>query len=179
MPRGLPAEGVMDRLRLGRDRDEGAAAVEFAFVVPILLFLVFGIIEYGLWFSDSLSTRQGVREAARQGVVANFGETCGDLTGASGDANSLKLMCTTQDRIGGITGDPAVKVMAPEGWARGKPLVVCSQMKVGIGTGIIPLPNDRIVRSQVEMSIEKTDPRVTFTGGSEAPPAGANWDWCG
>ena len=36
--------------------------------------LVFGIIDYGLWFSDSLSTRQGVREAARQGVVANFGE---------------------------------------------------------------------------------------------------------
>jgi hypothetical protein len=52
-------------------------------------------------------------------------------------------------------------------------------MKVGIGTGIIPLPNDRIVRSQVEMSIEKTDPVVAFTGGSETAPTGANWDWCG
>ena len=66
----------MKRLRRtiqGR-RDDGATAVEFALVVPILLLLVFGIIEYGLWFSDSLSTRQGVREAARQGVVANFGD---------------------------------------------------------------------------------------------------------
>ena len=52
----------------------------------------------------------------------------------------LALMCTAQDRIGGITGDPAVKVIAPEGWVRGNPLVVCSQLKVGIGTGIIPLP---------------------------------------
>src|SRR3954451_1185452 len=131
--------------------DGGAAAVEFALIVPLLLLLVFGIIDYGLWFSDSLSTRQGVREAARQGVVANFGETssCG-LIGATGDANSLKLMCTAQDRIGGITGDPAVMVKAPEGWLRGAPLIVCSQLKVGIGTGIIPLPNDRIVRSEVE-----------------------------
>jgi hypothetical protein len=170
----------MNRLRATRQgRDSGASAVEFALVAPILLLLVFGIIEYGLWFSDSLATRQGVREAARQGVVANFGEPCGDLTGASGDPNSIALMCTAQDRIGGITGDPAVKVMAPEGWARSAPLIVCSQLKVGIGTGIIPLPNDRIIRSQVEMSIEKTDPGVTFTGGEESAPAGADWSWCG
>ena len=64
----------MKRLRRaaqGRS-DGGATAVEFALVAPILLLLVFGIIEYGLWFSDSLATRQGVREAARQGVVAQL-----------------------------------------------------------------------------------------------------------
>jgi hypothetical protein len=172
----------MKRLRRasqGRS-DSGATAVEFALVAPILLLLVFGIIEYGLWFSDSLSTRQGVREAARQGVVANFGESssCG-LTGASGDANSLALMCTAQDRIGGITGDPAVMVAAPQGWARGNPIVVCSQLKVGVGTGIIPLPNDRIIRTEVEMAIENATPGTSFSGGSETPPAGSNWSWCG
>lgn len=171
----------MNRLRAAHrgERDRGATAVEFALVAPILLLLVFGIIEYGLWFSDSLATRQGVREAARQGVVANFGDGSCDLNGASGDANSLALMCTAQDRIGGITGDPAVKVMAPEGWVRGKPLTVCSQLQVGIGTGIIPLPNDRIVRSEVTMSIEKTDPVVAFSGGEESAPDGADWSWCG
>ncbi len=171
----------MDRYRklLARKREEGATAVEFALVAPLLILLVFGIIEYGLWFSDSLSTRQGVREAARQGVVANFGSsTSCDLTGASGDENSLKLMCTAQDRIGGITGDPAVMVDAPEGWTRGAPLIVCSQIEAGIGSGIIPLPNDRIIQSRVEMSIEKTDPLVDFTGGAETAPAGSSWDWC-
>jgi hypothetical protein len=172
----------MKRLRRsarGR-RDDGATAVEFALVAPVLLLLVFGIIEYGLWFSDSLSTRQGVREAARQGVVAEFGDTtsCGLNTSAS-DPNTLKLMCTAQNRISGITGDPAVKVMAPEGWFRGKPLVVCSQLKVGVGTGIIPLPNDRIIRSEVEMAIENASPAPTFSGGEEAAPAGADWAWCG
>lgn len=160
--------------------DGGATAVEFALVAPILLLLVFGIIEYGLWFSDSLATRQGVREAARQGVVANFGESssCG-LIGASGDANAQALMCTAQERIGGITGDPAVMVAVPEGWARGNPLVVCSQLKVGVGTGIIPLPNDRIIRSQVEMAIENAAPGTTMSTGFETPPAGADWSWCG
>lgn len=161
-------------------RDDGATAVEFALVTPVLLLLVFGIIEYGLWFSDSLSTRQGVREAARQGVVASFGDTteCGLVTAAS-DPNTKKLMCTAQDRISGITGDPAVKVMAPEGWLRGKPLIVCSQLKVGLGTGIIPLPNDRIIRSEVQMSIENATPAPTFVGGEETAPTGANWTWCG
>ena len=161
-----------------RRRDHGATAVEFALVAPILLLLVFGIIQYGLWFTDSVSSRQGVREAARQGVVANFGTTtdCG-LTGATGDDDSRALMCTAQDRIGGITGDPAVRVMAPGGWERGQPLIVCSQMHVGVA-GIVPLPNDSIVQSRVEMSIEKTDPVVSFSGGSESAPAGANWDWC-
>jgi hypothetical protein len=172
----------MKRLRRtiqGR-RDDGATAVEFALVAPVLLLLVFGIIEYGLWFSDSLNTRQGVREAARQGVVQSFGDTtsCG-LIGATGDDNSKKLMCTAQNRISGITGDPAVKVMAPEGWFRGKPLIVCSQLKVGIGTGIIPLPNDRIIRSEVQMSIENATPAPPFTGGQETAPAGADWMWCG
>ena len=181
---GAPAwRGVMRRLRHGAQDagDRGATAVEFALIAPLLVLLVIGIIEYGLWFSDSLSVRQGVREAARQGVVANFGDTtsCG-LTGAStSDPNSLALMCTAQDRIGGITGDPAVMVMAPEGWVRGKPLIVCAQFKNGVGTGIVPMPNDRFIQSQVEMSIEKTDPAETLATGFETAPSGSNWDWCG
>jgi Flp pilus assembly pilin Flp len=171
----------MKRLRrlTGARHDSGATAVEFALVAPVLLLLVFGIITYGLWFSDSLSAKQGVREAARQGVVANFGTGGCSLTSASGDANSLALMCTAQERIGGITGDPSIMVSAPEGWVRGKPLVVCSQLKAGVGSGIIPLPEDRIIRSEVEMAIEQAAPGVEFSGGSEAPPAGGDWSWCG
>ena len=172
----------MRRLRSaqGARRDRGATAVEFALVAPILILLVLGIIEYGLWFSDSLSSRQGVREAARQGVVENFGDSasCG-LTSPSGGTNEQELMCTAQDRIGGITGDPAIMVKAPEGWVRGAPLIVCSQIPVGVGTGIIPLPNDRIVRSEVEMAIELARSGTSFTAGFEPPPSGGTWDWCG
>lgn len=44
----------------------GAAAVEFALLLPILLILVFGIINYG----DMLSVRQSVSQAASEGARA-------------------------------------------------------------------------------------------------------------
>ncbi len=37
-----------------RGADQGAAAVEFALVVPILVILLFGIIDYGLYFTNAL-----------------------------------------------------------------------------------------------------------------------------
>jgi Flp pilus assembly protein TadG len=50
--------------------DRGAAAVEAAFVLPILLLVVFGIIDFG----RMLNTQISVTEAAAQGVrVASFG----------------------------------------------------------------------------------------------------------
>ena len=58
-------------MRAGRTRRErGAALVEFAIVFPLFFLLVSGIIDFGLAFSDLNSTRQGVREGARQAVVA-------------------------------------------------------------------------------------------------------------
>lgn len=47
-------------------RERGAAAVEFALVVPLLLLLVFGIISYGMM----LSFRQGLTQAASEGARA-------------------------------------------------------------------------------------------------------------
>jgi TadE-like protein len=53
-----------------RRTDRGAAAVEAAFVLPILLLVVFGIIDFG----RMLNTQISVTEAAAQGVrVASFG----------------------------------------------------------------------------------------------------------
>ncbi|TYL51631.1 hypothetical protein FXB39_07505 [Nocardioides sp. BGMRC 2183] len=46
--------------------ERGAAAVEFALILPVLLLLVFGIINFG----DMLSVRQGVSQAAAEGARA-------------------------------------------------------------------------------------------------------------
>ncbi|GAB2450121.1 hypothetical protein GCM10027062_34170 [Nocardioides hungaricus] len=51
--------------RVRRD-ERGAAAVEFALVVPLLLLILFGIISYGLM----LSLRQGLSQAAAEGARA-------------------------------------------------------------------------------------------------------------
>jgi Flp pilus assembly protein TadG len=54
-----------------RDDDSGASAVEFALVVPILLLLVFGIVNFGILFSQQITLNNGVREGARRAVVAD------------------------------------------------------------------------------------------------------------
>lgn len=56
-------------LRQGRDRERGAAAVEFALVAPLLLLLVFGIITYGYMLSFRQAISQGAAEGARAAAV--------------------------------------------------------------------------------------------------------------
>ncbi len=157
--------------------DSGAAAVEFALVVPVLLLVLFGMIDYGLFFSNSLSLKQGTREAARQGVVGNFGTTCGMTWSVAPSANLQKLGCTALDRTGAVTGSTYVKIAVPAGWAKGKPLVVCSMVKTSGATGLVPMPNGGVTSTKVQMSIEQAG-TVIETGGEQAPPAGQDWSWC-
>jgi Flp pilus assembly protein TadG len=57
-------------LRRGAHRGQsGAVAVEFALVLPILLVLLFGIIEFGLIMYDKALLTNASREAARAGIV--------------------------------------------------------------------------------------------------------------
>ena len=103
------------RARVNRRREHGAAAVEFALVMPILFLAVFGIIQYGLFFNDSLNVRQGVREAVRMGVVRNF-PACG---GESTDTGRLR--CQAKLQINALTGTEYVKVVTPATWAKNSP----------------------------------------------------------
>lgn len=50
-------------------RDRGAAAVEFALVVPLLLGLIFGIVEFAMLFSQSSALANAARSGARIGSV--------------------------------------------------------------------------------------------------------------
>ena len=158
-------------------RDSGAAAVEFALVVPVLLMLLFGMIDYGLYFSNALSVKQGAREAARQGVVGNFGDACSMTWSVAPSDDLKKLGCTVVARTGVVTGETYVKVVLPDGWAKGKPLVVCSMVRTGGATGFVPLPDSGVTVTKVQMSIEQAG-AVVETGGEQAPPAGQDWSWC-
>jgi Flp pilus assembly protein TadG len=47
------------------DGDRGAAAVELALVLPVLLLLVMGIIDFGMAYNRQISLSGGAREGAR------------------------------------------------------------------------------------------------------------------
>jgi len=55
-------------IRHARD-DKGAAAVEFALVLPILVLLLFGMIEFGVVYDAQLQVTHAAREGARRAAV--------------------------------------------------------------------------------------------------------------
>lgn len=69
--------------RLPRDRERGAAAVEFALVLPLLVMLVFGIIEFGRGYHAKVELTGAVREGARELAL---GKSTAEATAATIDA---------------------------------------------------------------------------------------------
>lgn len=168
----------MGRLRRARrTKERGAALVEFAIVFPLLFMLIAGMIDFGIVFSNLNSTRQGVREGARQAVVADFGDnTACPLTGAAPSATTKKLMCLTKDRIGLGGSDTRVKVAFANTNEVGGGIIVCAQYPMNSVTGTFkPVLSGRVITSKVEMRIEKVDD--TLEAAAETALNG-DWSWC-
>jgi hypothetical protein len=150
-------------------------------VVPLVCLLLFGIIEFGVIWSNQISFRQGVREAARTGVVANFGSTSScslhGTTGASADMQ--KLMCTTKNRIGMSASNVYVKVLFDSTYAQGQGVVVCAQAPIKSYTGMFaPFLNGKFYKTKVEMNIEQTSSVTETAGQEDVSGIGGSWSWC-
>jgi Flp pilus assembly protein TadG len=84
---------------LRRWRDRGAAAVEFALCVPLLVLLIFGSIEFGL----AVQARTSVGNAAREGV--RMASLVGAHDGVSADG---EVRASATSAMAGITGTKTV-----------------------------------------------------------------------
>jgi Flp pilus assembly protein TadG len=69
--------------------------VEFALILPILSLLLFGTIQYSMYFWSSQSAANAAREAARRGAV---GQSCADLTALTGGLVKLNQATPTVTR---------------------------------------------------------------------------------
>jgi Flp pilus assembly protein TadG len=96
--------------RKGRDR--GAAAVEFALVLPLLLLIVFGIIDFG----RALNAQITLTEAAREGVrLAALGDSSAEVSAraqaAAPQLSGVTVTVTTSCQAGaGPAADAVVNV---------------------------------------------------------------------
>jgi Flp pilus assembly protein TadG len=60
------------KMNIKAKRQEGASAIEFAIILPLLLVLVFGIIEFSILFYDKAMLTNASREGARVGIVYRY-----------------------------------------------------------------------------------------------------------
>lgn len=156
-----------------RRPERGAAIVEFALVVPIFLLLVMGTIDFGATFNDYNSVRQGVREGARQAVVADW-----ELDSCTG-TSSEKIACITRSRIGLDEARTRVRVQLEGNYEPGEQLTVCAMYQAGSITGMFgALLDGRSLNSRITMRIESVDGDAPLTDYSQTPLTGQDWSWC-
>ena len=98
---------VISRLRAGgrrRERDQrGAVVVEFALIVPLLLLIVFGVLDFGYMLNRttivSNASRDGARTASLDGSYADICTTVKSELAGSGIAVPAACTATTGNTI--------------------------------------------------------------------------------
>ena len=132
--------------------------VEFALIVPLFFFVLFGVIEVGWFFSQQVEVRNAAREGARLAVV-DFADTATmrslvcDRASLAGDRASTRFELVTV-----VTGSSQPDT------AR----VVVEQAYASITGGFIPGFDGRAVTSTVEMRLEQSIENWVSDGSLEA-----------
>jgi Flp pilus assembly protein TadG len=108
-------------------RLEGAAALEFALVLPLLVILLFGIIDFGYLMFVVSTMNNAAREGARRGAVDGNATTASssaqlaaqDYLNAAGLGASCRINCPTANAVftapaGTTAGNVTVTVTLPQ-----------------------------------------------------------------
>jgi Flp pilus assembly protein TadG len=135
------------RVRRGRN-ERGAIAVEFALIVPILLLLVLGILEFGFGYHAWDATQNAAREGARLGAVSpDVAEIEARVRGTTSFLDQSKL--TVHIDCGLTGGAFAACSSNPADWDEGDIVRVTVEYTYDFLT---PLPAFTGMGSQMHMS---------------------------
>jgi hypothetical protein len=140
----------------GQRSSRGAAAVEFALVLPLLLSLVFGIIEFGWAYGQMLDVRHGAREGARLIAVNDFpaGQTAEDLSAAEQSEYLVRTICSRMD----LTSDAKVSLSfaVTGGVSAGQTAIIVVESDLDTATGWFdPLLGSKTLQSDLQVRIEQ------------------------
>jgi hypothetical protein len=177
------------------DRERGATLVETAMVLPLLVMLVFGIIDFGAIFNDKIAMRQGAREGARQVVTGNIGNdtTSCNVEGGTSNTSVHQLVCLVKNRsdlpasrirvalnIEGCTslGPCAAYTATPK-----RSLKICTMAQLSSISGFFgAILNGKVTKTDVQMKTEQLTTELTPTpkqaleNFQETPFPGQTWD---
>jgi len=149
-----------------------------ALVLPILVLLLAGIMDFGLVFNDLMTMRQGVGSGVRQGIVGQVGTpgNCIIVGAGSANAQTRKLMCQTKSLVGLNEQQSRTMVYFPGSKLKGGSMILCHQYPVDSVTSIFDSLLGGVLKAKVEMRIEQ-DLSALGTASETALP-GSDWTWC-
>ena len=160
----LPTARPAPARRRRRRGDGGAALLEFAFVVPLFLLLVFGVMEFGWAFFQNLDVRHGAREGSRLAAV-NY-KTTASPTPADQVTQIVNELCARMD-----SGDDiSVQISRSGTSAVGQPLTVTVTKPLDQLSGFLGFALDGVtLSSTVESRIEQTATWQSMTAAQDCP----------
>ncbi|QCQ22966.1 pilus assembly protein [Desulfoglaeba alkanexedens ALDC] len=129
---------VIKGTKVGNKAEKGAAAVEFAIILPILIMLLFGIFQFGIAFNNYIAITHAAREGARLAAVDPL------------NPDDLKeIIIQRAYPVPLKEGD--ITIRTPEGTEVGQPVEVEISYDITIeiplvGSWSIPLTNKAVMR---------------------------------
>ena len=114
------------KLRGIHKASKGQSLVEFAMVLPLLVILIFGIIDFGMGLRSYISLTNATREGARFAAVGNLaGAYPADCDGAT-NTTVIGRVCVAIEGLD-LSALNDVSVTYPDGQAPGNSIVVSAQ----------------------------------------------------
>jgi TadE-like protein len=167
-----------------RERERGLAIVEFVLVVPVLLLLLVGIIDFGFLFNDTISVRQSARDGGRQAAVGKFGSdsTCDLYPKFNVTGNAALLFCLTKSRDGIRDKDTRVRLIVGDGtpppYALGKPVTICEQYSMKSITGMLPFLEGKVFTTRTTFRVEILNNNGGLSDAWEESLPNTDWTSC-
>jgi Flp pilus assembly protein TadG len=124
-----------------------AQAVEFALILPVMMAISSGIVDYGWYFSQDLALIDASRSGVRAGVTADpeVDDYCDLAVDATRDALTLA----------GLDGTAATVTAATTGSGDDRTLTVTVSLPYGAPFGLVPVPPN--LANAATMRIEDGD----------------------
>lgn len=114
--------GLRGRITRG---SRGQSLIEFVLMMPILMIMIFGIIDFGMGLRSYISLTNATREGARFAAVGNpagaYPTDCDGTTSTS----SIGRVCVTMEGLG-LSNLNSVSVSYPNGNAPGNSVIVAA-----------------------------------------------------
>lgn len=130
-----------------RHRRRGSNAIEFGFSAPILMGILFAILEYGTMFNRMLSVQSATRDGARWGATPNFNVDTAPDAAIAHVRESLAMLGIVCDESTELRGSCSITV-EPEPVQGFEAISVTTVIQYApITGGLLPAPENLIASS--------------------------------